>query len=306
MSNAGRQSKNERRDVAREKARQQRERQQRRERRNRLVLQLSIGLVIVAIVAVVAVVLANSVRPAGPGPRNMANGGITITGADLKAVTTAGSSPNATPTPEPTRSGGTVLIQAWEDFGCPDCKQFEDQNAAEIQQLVKSGAAQVQYFPVAILDLHFTDRDYSTRAANAGAAVANWSPDSYAKFHALMYQDQPEEGGAGLTDAKLMAIVKQAGATHLQQIDAAIKAQTYKNWVGDRTDEFDHDGGALADVKFPASHTGAGTPTVLVNGRYYDGSTSFGSFVTSVGGAYTAAPSPTPTSSPSPRDTPAG
>lgn len=306
MSNAAaRQSKNERRDAAREKARQQRVRQQRRERRNRVVLQLSIGVVIVAIVAVVAVIIVNSVKPPGPGPRNMANGGITLTGADLKAVPTGAAAAAATPTPHPTTSG-KVLIQAWEDFGCPDCKQFEDQNAAEIQQLVKSGAAQVQYFPVAILDLHFTDHDYSTRAANAGAAVANWSPDSYARFHALMYQDQPEEGGPGLTDAKLMSIVRQSGATHLAQIDQAIKAQTYKNWVGARTDEFDHDAGALAKVDFPSSRQGPGTPTVLVNGRYYDGSTSFGSFVTSVGGAFTPSPSPTPTSSPSPKDTPAG
>src|SRR6187402_3666856 len=54
MSNAPRGSKNERRDAAREKARQERIRQQRRERRNKVTLQATIGIVIIAIVAVVA------------------------------------------------------------------------------------------------------------------------------------------------------------------------------------------------------------------------------------------------------------
>ena len=100
MSNAARASKNERRDAAREKAREQRLRQQRRERRNRVVLQASIGVVILAIVAVVAVVIVNSVRPPGPGPRNMADGGITIQGAKLAAVTTSAPAADATPTPQ--------------------------------------------------------------------------------------------------------------------------------------------------------------------------------------------------------------
>ena len=117
MSNAPRQSKNERRDAAREKAREERLRQQRRERRNRVVLQTTIGVVIVAIIAVVAVIIVNSVRPAGPGPRNMANGGISIEGADLTAVKTGAPAGDATPTPQATVPGGRVLIQAYEDFG---------------------------------------------------------------------------------------------------------------------------------------------------------------------------------------------
>lgn len=302
MSNAARQSKNERRDAAREKARELRLQQQRRERRNRLVLQFSIGVVIVAIVAVVAVIIVNSVRPAGPGPRNMANGGITLSGADLKAVRTPGAPGDATPTPAPTKSG-KVLIQAWEDFGCPACQRFEQDNGAQIQELVKSGAAEIQYFPVAILDKHFTDGDYSTRAANAATAIANYSPDSYSAFHALLYRPnvQPEEAGPGLTDDRLIALARQVKPENLSQIERAIRSKQYVNWIGARTDEFDSDAGALAKVDFserrlPSGQpAGPSTPTVVVNGKYYDGKTSFGSFVTSVGGAYAPATTLTPT-----------
>ena len=299
MSNAPRPSKNERRDAAREKAREQRLRQQKREKRNRAVLQLSIGVVIVAIIAVVSVIIVNSVRPAGPGPANMANGGITLQGADLTAVRTAGAAPGATPTPESTPSDGKVLIQVYEDFGCPVCQAFEQANATQIRQLVTSGAAVVQYHPVAILDANFPpSRNYSTRAANAAAAVASYSPSAYSAFHTALYRSgvQPTEGSAGLTDDRLIQLARQADATNMTQIEAAIKAQTYKNWVGDRTDEFVAKTGSLQDVTIPADRRG-GTPTVVVNGQWYTGApnsaSEFGSFVTRVGGAVgSATPAP--------------
>ena len=299
MSNAPRQSKNERRDAAREKAREQRLRQQRRERRNRVVLQFSIGAVVIAIVAIIALVIVNSVKTPGPGPRNMASGGITI-GEGFKAVTTGAMAAKSTPSPAPSPSG-KVVIQAWEDFGCPICNAFETANGTQIAQLVSSGAAVVEYFPVAILDTHFSDGDYSTRAANAAAAVANYSPDDYYKFHQLLYKDQPSETGPGLTNAKLASIAKEAGVTNLAAITKAINDKAYATWVSDRTNEFTSDGGALSSVKFPASHTSAGTPTVIVNGQFYDGDPSdaaaFGSFVTKVGGSIAASPTPTPSPS---------
>ena len=307
MSNAARASKNERRDAAREKAREERLRQQRRERRNKVVLQASIGVVIVAIVAIVAVIIVNSVRPPGPGPRNMASGGISLSGASLTAVSTAAPAPDSTPTPQTTVGGGRVLIQSYEDFGCPICQQFEQQYGAQIKQLVTSGAAVIQYHPVAILDHNFTDNDYSTRAANAAAAVANYSPNAFYKFHTTMYETavQPKEGGPGLSDARLIAIAQQAGATNMPQIEKAIKEQTFKNWVGQRTDEFVASTGPLSAVDFPKSHTSAGKPTLIVNGQYWDGTTDFGSFVTKVGGAASSTPSAsaTPTPTPSPTKT---
>jgi protein-disulfide isomerase len=305
MSNAARASKNERRDAAREKAREQRLRQQRRERRNKVVLQATIGVVIVAIVAIVAVIIVNSVRPPGPGPRNMANGGITIQGAKLTAAKTAAPSAAATPTPQPTPSDGKVLIQAYEDFGCPACQNFEQTYGPQVKQLITSGAAVVQYHPVAILDNHFTDNSYSTRAANAAAAVANYSPDTYAAFHALLYQTtvQPKEGGAGLTDDRLIALVKQVGASNVTQITKAIRDQQFKAWVQARTDEFIDKTGSLAKVTIPTKNR-ASTPTIVVNGKYWDGSTNFGSFVTSVGGAASSTPAPSASATPSPTPSP--
>ena len=141
----------------------------------------------------------------------MANGGITIQGL----VSSPGhrrSAPSADSTPTPGRlpTNGKVLIQAYEDFGRPACLSFEQTYSSQIQDLVQSGSAVIEYFPVAILDRHFTDGNYSTRAANAAAAVANWSPDTFFAFHELMYQRhrQPPEGQAGLTDDRLISLVE--------------------------------------------------------------------------------------------------
>ncbi|MCU1436948.1 MAG: hypothetical protein JWP66_35, partial [Naasia sp.] len=73
--NAGRPSKNDRREAAREKARQLREEQKKRERRNRVLLGGGIGIGVLAIIAIVVFVIFTSIRPAGPGPANMASDG---------------------------------------------------------------------------------------------------------------------------------------------------------------------------------------------------------------------------------------
>ena len=72
----GRLTKNERRQQAREKARQAREKERACEKRNRLLLQGGIVLGVLAIVVVVGLVIANALKPAGPGPANMASGGV--------------------------------------------------------------------------------------------------------------------------------------------------------------------------------------------------------------------------------------
>ena len=61
-----------RREAAREKARVLREEQKKKDRRTKLILQGSIILASLAIIAIIVLVVVNSIKPAGPGPRNMA------------------------------------------------------------------------------------------------------------------------------------------------------------------------------------------------------------------------------------------
>ncbi len=310
MSNAqgGRPTKNERREQAREQARQLREQAQKRERRNRVFLQGGIILAVVAVLAVVAIVIVNSVKPAGPGPANMASGGILFVSdgsGGIKVASTPGLADGATPSPS--TSTATVQIQEAIDLTCPVCNQFElglrdsDGSAATaeelqssgltgdptdyvgnfdyIKTLVTSGVASLELFPVAILDRSFEGSAYSTRSANALACIANAEPDSVLDFIEGMYQNQAEEGTSGLTDDQIIAIAKAANAD-TPDIESCIKQETYKSWVTSMTSTVANWGldweapaqqtaADLAQID-PTHYTGAfGTPTIVVNGQTY-------------------------------------
>jgi protein-disulfide isomerase len=302
VTGAPRQSKNDRRDAAREKARLLREQEQRRQRRNRALLQGGIAVVVLAIVAVVSLVIINAVRPPGPGPRNMASDGITITQGD-KAVRTGSTPAGAKPAGAPTPSSGKIVIRTYEDFGCPFCGQFEQTNSAYIASLLKSGSATLTIYPVSILDRNFQGSKYSTRSANAASAVANYSPDQFYAFHKLLYANQPAEGSSGLSDDQLIAYAKQAKVTNLPAISAAIRDHRFSNWVGDATDRFLKGNLASSNVKAVQ-----GTPIVIVNGKQFTGAptdkAAFSSFVLQTASAFKSTPTPTPSASASPSPSP--
>lgn len=296
-SGTTRRSSNERRDAAREKARILREQQQRRHRRNRVLLQGGIAVVVLAIVAVVSLVIINAVRPPGAGPRNMASDGITITRGN-KAVPSGSIAAGADPAAAPTPSTGKIVIRAYEDFGCPSCGRFEQINASYIDGLLKTGNATFTVHPVSILDGRFRGTKYSTRAANAAAAVANYSPDRFSAFHKLLYANQPAEGTPGLSDDQLIAYAKRAEVANLSQISDAIRDHRFFGWVGDATDRFLDGGLASSDVRAVDD-----TPVILVNGKKYSGSltdpSAFSSFVLQTAAAYTSTPAPSASGSPS-------
>jgi protein-disulfide isomerase len=102
---------------------------------------------------------------------------------------------------------------------------------------------------ISFLDASSTTK-YSSRAANALYAAAAVSPDAFAKYHQLLFAQQPAEGSAGLTEDKLVELAQQAGAGAAA---ADIRAGTYANYVGRATEQSSKDGVT-------------GTPTVKVNG----------------------------------------
>jgi protein-disulfide isomerase len=298
---------NEKRQAAREKARQLRAAQKKKDRRNRALLQTGIGLAIVAALAVVALVIVGSVRPPVPGPANMASDGVVI-GSGLKVIPSPSLRADEKPIPsKPDSTGSVVSIRTYIDYLCPYCGQFERTNMAQIGKWVKSGAATIEVHPIAILTSNSAGTKYSLRAANAAACVANFSPDHFYAFHQLLFEHQPAEGSAGLTDPQLEGYVAQAGAGHLDQIDRCIDNGTYKVWVQNATDR------ALSGP-IPNSTVKklTGTPLVLVNGKQYTGSltsaSDFKAFVLQAQGeAYstaTATPSPSSGSTPTPSATP--
>ncbi len=302
MSHAGsgdsRLSKNQRREAAREKAKELREAHRKKERRNRFVLQGGIIVAALAIVTIVTLVIVQSVRPDGPGPRNMLSDGVVI-GSGFTAQTTAALDAGDEPVDTPAVDG-VIAIQIWVDYMCPLCGQFEQANSDQIETLVESGAATLEIHPVAILDRVSAGTRYSTRAANAAGCVANYSPDSFYEFNSLMFENQPEEDSEGLTDDELVAITEEAGVSRATDIATCITepARGFRKWVATATDR------AAADPDLAGDDGGFGTPTVLVDGNRFPGDPgdpiAFAQFVAEADGAAfseesTESPSPSPT-----------
>jgi protein-disulfide isomerase len=306
MSNGGadkpRPSRNEQREAAREKARVLREEQKKRERRNKWLIQGGIIVAVLAVAGLVAGLLLNNVRPDGPGPANMASNGIVLTGAEgvITPVETPALAADATPTPTVPDDSGTVAnIVTYLDYLCPFCGQFEQTNSESIRAMIEEGAATLEVHPIAILTNKSAGTQYSLRAANAAACVADNSPESFLDFHDLMFQNQPEEGTEGLSNDEIAELAKQADVSSFSTIEKCIDDKQFHTWVQDATNQALTQPVPNSDL---ASITG--TPTVLVNGKQYVGSLTdpaeFQSFVLQATGETFSESNATPTPTPAP------
>lgn len=271
-ANEPRMSKAERTAEAREKARQIREEQLKKDKRNKLLIGWGIVVVVVAILAVVAIIVSSSLRSnapvadQGPTPANgNAHGGITL----LKGSEVAKSDPatvNITDLPEAPASapatvkapgaeaeaGKPVKVVLYIDFICPVCKNFEATYNETLTKLRDAGKITVEYRAMGFLDSRSTT-NYSSRAANAAACVVNESPEKYSDYVNALFDKQPAEGSAGLSDDELKKMATEVGA---KSIDKCVEEKTYRPWVKYTTQE-----AAVLGV--------TGTPTVLVDGKQW-------------------------------------
>lgn len=302
-SGEGKLSKNERREAAREKAKSLREEQKKKDRLTKFYLQGGIILASLAIITAVTLVIVNGIRPEGPGPLNMLSDGIKI-GQGLEATKTPALQPGREPLANERDDASEVLdIQLYIDYMCPICGQFEAENGEQIQTLVESGAATVEYHPISILDNLSVGEKYSTRAANAAACVANYDPNKFFEFNAALFSVQPEERTPGLTNEELFAQATGVGVVKASSIEKCIEEERFEGWVGDATDR-------ALNGPIPNSDVEAveGTPTVIVNGQRFNytlpfSSAEFADFLIQAAGSTfndnsTPSPEPTPVATP--------
>ena len=291
----------ERREAAREKAKSLRETQRKKDRTRRYVVRGGIFVVVLLLIGGVVLGVSNGIRPPSPGPLNMQSDGIKI-GTGFKAVSTAALKPGEDPVPSKTNSKDVIAIQLYLDYQCPLCGKFEKSNSGQIATWVKTGAATLEIHPISILDRFSLGNKYSTRAANAAGCVANYSPNSYFDFNALLFAKQPAENTAGLSDDQLISLVKQAKPSDVSSISSCIRDQRFKTWVNAASTRATT--GPIGGTDLPKIE---GTPTVIINGEKYEGpiddAPSFAAAVVKAAGdsftkEATATPTPTPTPSP--------
>ncbi|HRN30115.1 MAG TPA: thioredoxin domain-containing protein [Terrimesophilobacter sp.] len=254
----------ERRAHAREKARTLREESRKKERRNRTLIYGGLTLIVLLGVTAVVFVLLTAPRPSKDGPANMLSDGIKI-GVNFEAQQTPGLGPSETPVPSTPNADDVLDIRIWVDYLCPLCGGFEKANEPYLKSLLNEGAATIEIHPVAILDRLSAGTQYSTRAANAAACVANYSPNEFFSFNSLMLEHQPAPEGPGLGDAAMIEIARTAGVEKASRIATCIENQEFKIWVEQATKRSQTQPVPGTDLdKIP------GTPTIIVNGQVYN------------------------------------
>jgi protein-disulfide isomerase len=146
-----------------------------------------------------------------------------------------------------------VTVTVYEDFQCPFCREFEQQLGPTLLRDIDKGEIRVEYRPIAFLDDASTT-NYSSRALETAACtLAHGGASAFAKLHDLLFQNQPEEGSAGLSNSQLADLAQQAGADKAAVTDCQAKG-TYDAWAAKATDQSSKDGVNS-------------TPTYLVNGK---------------------------------------
>jgi protein-disulfide isomerase len=154
---------------------------------------------------------------------------------------------------------------------CPICGDFEKSFASQLDQMRTSGDITLVMHPVSILDRASAGTQYSTRAASAYALVATDAPASLLTFHQALFDNQPAENTAGLSNSQLADLAKQAGVPDnvVQEISGGKATTRYGGWIQSVT------GMATADTNLvPQGAQGFGTPTITINGTLFTGNWS--------------------------------
>jgi protein-disulfide isomerase len=226
-------SKGARAQTARDKIREQQAADRARDRRKRLVTYTTVGVVAVAAVGLGAWYAASRSQAEQAG----ANLAPTTVQADGSVVMA--------------KAGVTKpVVDIYEDFQCPACKQMEEVSGSTFRNLAAEGLAKVVYHPITIFPDEPT-KSNSVRAGSAARCVTDGK--QWVAFHDLLFKNQPSETVEGFKTDQLVDLAKQAGVTAAGS-DACITGQ--KNAQA----QLDYSAKINKEQKIQ------GTPTVKLNG----------------------------------------
>ncbi|GAB3664125.1 thioredoxin domain-containing protein [Actinocorallia lasiicapitis] len=92
------------------------------------------------------------------------------------------------------------VVEIYEDFQCPACKNLEKTSGNTFKQLAADGAVKVVYRPFRLFQQDKLKQN-SERAANAALCAPG---DNWIGFHDTIYANQPPEGEDGFTTGELI------------------------------------------------------------------------------------------------------
>ena len=159
-----------------------------------------------------------------------------------------------------------VTIDAYEDFLCPICGQFEHADFPDLEKHLAAGDVKVRYHLLNLLDDRSNPPGYSMDAANTALAVATVAPEKFLDFHYSLYQKQPSENGPGWTQDQLISLANRLGVSGAE-FDNLIQTKTFGRQIQQNLTTAENDKSLWQTSQ---QGSGFGTPTIVVNGKRVD------------------------------------
>lgn len=141
------------------------------------------------------------------------------------------------------------VVDVYEDFRCPHCKELEDRSGDVLKRLASNGNAKVVYHPVAVIDRG------SVRAGAASLCAAE--SGSFVPYHDKLFENQQS---ASFDRSTLTGYADEVG---IDGSDFGSCIQQNQNRILQNTQQAQQRPGF------------EGTPTVYVNGEKIDSATTY-------------------------------
>jgi len=139
-----------------------------------------------------------------------------------------------------------VQVDIWEDFQCPNCRNFESVAGNYLNDLVRAGKVKAVFHPMSFIGPE------SVLAAAAAACTAD--SGKFLNMHAALYNNQPAHENSGAwTNSVLKVLAIGAGDTS-KGVASCIDSGKYINWTKN----------VEADA---AKKNVNATPTMFINGK---------------------------------------
>lgn len=204
-------------------------------------------------------------------PHNMASGGVVFAGPGAP-VARSSEQPAAGTAPKPAavNRGTTTDVLIYVDYQCPNCANFEQTNGDFLERVLAEGNTTVEVVPLTFLDSKNETSYYSSRAAATLACVADAQPQTaFAVHRALLSPGLKPQSSDGLSNDEIITRLSSAGVPLDQSTQECIQRERFVAFVQ-----------ALNQWSFANPVPNAldqesrlqGTPSVFVNGNFYDGS----------------------------------
>jgi protein-disulfide isomerase len=145
------------------------------------------------------------------------------------------------------------VLEIFEDFQCPICKEFEDVAGGTLKRLAAEGKVKVVYRPFQL----FQDEPLSSNSRRAANAALCTPADKWISYHDTLFKFQPPEGKKGYSDKDLVAWGGDLGVT-----GAAYTTCVNTTQKAGQIDQMTQYATGTRKV--------TGTPTVFLDGRQLD------------------------------------